>query len=79
VVNSKRKGKEGEREFAHLCQTFGFQARRGQQYRGGPDSPDVVGLPFLHVEVKRRERVDLYEGDPGGSTSEEQSVLAGDP
>jgi hypothetical protein len=60
VVNSKRKGKEGEREFAHLCQTFGFQARRGQQYRGGPDSPDVVGLPFLHVEVKRRERVDLY-------------------
>ncbi|WP_406613415.1 hypothetical protein [Candidatus Caldatribacterium sp.] len=60
-MNAKRKGKRGELEFATLCRAFGFPARRGQQYRGGPDSPDVLGLPFLHVEVKRRERLNLDE------------------
>jgi hypothetical protein len=60
-MNSKRKGKRGELEFVHLCEAFGFPARRGQQYRGTPESPDVLGLPFLHVEVKRRERLNIYE------------------
>ena len=59
-MNSRTKGKEGEREAARfLSALFGLPVRRGQQFRGGPDSPDVVGLDGLHLEVKRRERLNL--------------------
>lgn len=50
---------------------YGYDARRGVQYQGGKDSPDVVGLPGVHIEVKRTERLDLYgaliqsKGDAG--------------
>lgn len=57
---SRNKGKVGEREFARKCREYGFDARRGQQYNG-IDGEDVVGLPGLHVEVKRTERLSLYE------------------
>jgi Holliday junction resolvase len=52
-MNSNRKGKRGERSFCDLLRAHGFTARRGQQYSGSPDSPDVVcpELPF-HFEVK---------------------------
>lgn len=60
---SKNKGKSGEREVVHLLQDAGFEARRGQQFRGSPDSPDVI-CPALdeewHIEVKRVERFSLY-------------------
>lgn len=59
---SKDKGKRGEREAAaKLSELFGVQCRRGQQFSGGPESPDVVGLPGIHVEVKRTERLKLWE------------------
>lgn len=51
-VNSREKGKRGEREFAKLCRQYGHDARRSQQYAGGVDSADVVGLPGVHIEVK---------------------------
>lgn len=59
---SRRKGKVGEREWAALLREEGFEARRGQQYAGGGDSPDVVSddLPRIHFEVKRCQRLDLY-------------------
>ena len=57
---SREKGKRGEREVASLLREYGYDARRGQQYHGGQDSPDVVGLPGTHIEVKRTERLDLY-------------------
>jgi len=59
---SKNKGKRGEREAAaELGVVFGVDARRGVQYQGGPDSPDVVldGVP-VHVEAKRTERLALW-------------------
>ena len=56
---SREKGKRGEREFAALCRQYGFDTRRGQQY-SGEGGDDVVGLPGIHVEVKRVERLDLY-------------------
>ena len=41
--NSRAKGQRGERELAsELQRLFGVNARRGQQYCGGADSPDVV-------------------------------------
>ena len=76
VVNSRDKGKRGEREWAkYLRAHFGcLEARRGQQFAGGPDSPDVVdGIPGTHAEVKRTERLQLHAsmvqaiGDAGDS------------
>lgn len=60
---SRQKGKRGEREAAaELGAIFACDARRGVQYQGGPDSPDVVleGVN-VHVEAKRVERLNLYE------------------
>ena len=57
---SREKGKRGEREAAKaLSDLLGLDVRRGVQYQGGPDSPDVVGIPGVHVEVKRTERLQL--------------------
>ena len=58
---SREKGKAGEREVANILKKHGFDAHRGVQYHGGKDSPDVVGLPGYHIEVKRKETLNLYE------------------
>lgn len=54
-LNSCRKGKTAEREFANLLTSMQLAARRGQQFSGGTDSPDVIctELPDIHFEVKR--------------------------
>ena len=72
-MNSRNKGKVGEREFASLLREHGFDARRGQQFAGGAESPDVVSdaLAWLHIEVKRVQNLNLVdacaqaEGDCG--------------
>ena len=55
----RNKGKVGEREWRDVLRSMGYaDARRGQQYAGGADSPDVVGgIPGTHAEVKRVERL----------------------
>lgn len=58
---SRRRGADGERELAHKLREYGFDCRRGQQYHGGGDSPDVVGLPGIHIECKRVERLQIEE------------------
>lgn len=58
-MNSRRKGKVGELEWAAVCRENGYDCRRGQQYAGANGDADVVGLPGVHVEVKRVERLDL--------------------
>lgn len=55
-MNSKQKGKRGELELAHYLRSSGFDCHRGVQYKGSPDSPDVVGLEGIHIECKRVER-----------------------
>lgn len=57
---SRNKGKVGEREVAELLRAHGINGRRGVQYRGGADSPDVLGLDGFHIEVKRTEAFRLY-------------------
>lgn len=60
-MNSRAKGKRGEREAAAFLTVNGFPARRGCQFAGSPDSPDVA-CPFfvgVHFEVKRTQRTDL--------------------
>ena len=60
---SRNKGKTGEREFAAILREHGHEdARRGRQYKGTDDSPDVVGLgDDFHLEVKRREAIRIEE------------------
>lgn len=61
MINSNRKGKTFEREIAAYLREHGYaEARRGQQYHGGADSPDVIGMTGYHIEAKRTERFDLY-------------------
>jgi Holliday junction resolvase len=58
-INSRQKGCRGEREWRDRLIAHGYEARRGQQFSGGPDSPDVVcSLPF-HFEVKRVEKLNI--------------------
>lgn len=59
-MNSRSKGARGERELAKVLRGFGYDCRRGQQYSGANGDADVVGLPGIHIECKRRERLDLY-------------------
>ena len=61
MVDSREKGARGEREFAHFLTNAGFPAERGQQHKGGKDSPDVIceSLPGIHWEVKRVQRLHL--------------------
>ena len=58
---SREKGKRGEREAAELLRAHGFQAQRGQQHSGSPDSPDIRhDIDGVFIEVKRTERFNLY-------------------
>lgn len=61
-MNSRAKGARGERAWRDLLREHGWTtARRGQQYSGSPDSPDVVcpELEGVHWEVKCVERLNL--------------------
>lgn len=62
MINSKQKGSRGERDLAAFIRDFGFEARRGQQFQGGTDSPDVVtNIPGIHIECKFTEKLRLYD------------------
>lgn len=60
-INSKSKGKRGELDIVHSLRDAGFsEVRRTAQYCGNTgDAPDVEGLPGIHIEVKRVERLNL--------------------
>lgn len=56
-MNSKQKGKRMELEFAKFLSERGIKAKRGQQFKGGENSPDVISdLDNIHFEVKSTER-----------------------
>lgn len=60
-MNSRRKGQRGELELASKLREYGYDCRRGQQYSGANGDADVVGLPGIHIECKRVERLNLYD------------------
>jgi len=63
-INSRQKGARGERAFRDLLRAEGYlSARRGQQFCGGADSPDIIcpELDFIHWEVKSVEKLNLYD------------------
>lgn len=59
-INSNAKGKRGERELANWLKERGVEARRGQQFAGGGDSPDVVTDMAVHIECKLVRATDIY-------------------
>jgi hypothetical protein len=63
MINSKKKGAAGEREFSHFCQQYGYDCRRTAQYNGKEldSKADIVGLPGIHVEVKRVENLNIHK------------------
>jgi Holliday junction resolvase len=61
MTNSIQKGKRAERLFSAALRLLGFTARRGQQFSGSPDSPDVVtNIDGIHFEVKHVEALNIW-------------------
>ena len=62
-MNSREKGKRGERQWRDELRANGYHARRGQQFSGSPDSPDVIceELVWIHFEVKAVERLNIED------------------
>lgn len=58
-INSRDKGKRNELLLAHKFQEYGFDARRSQQFAGINGDADVVGVPYLHVECKAVQKLNL--------------------
>jgi Holliday junction resolvase len=63
AINSKRKGKRGELELARKLRELGYEVRRSVQYNGKEEEgqADLLGLPGIHIECKRTEKLNLYE------------------
>lgn len=57
---SQRKGAAGERELAALLSAAGYECQRGGSLSFG-EIPDVLGLPGIHIEVKRVEKLNVGE------------------
>ena len=60
-MNSRQKGARGERELALKLKEYGYDCRRGQQYSGIQGDEDVIGLPNIHIECKRVERLNIED------------------
>lgn len=58
--SSQRKGAAGEYELVHILQQAGYPVERGGSRTYG-EVPDIVGLPGIHIEVKRQERLNLSD------------------
>ena len=58
-MNSREKGARGERELARFLRDYGYDAFRSQQYCGLSGDADVTGVPYLHVECKRVEQLNV--------------------
>lgn len=59
AINSRAKGAAGERELAKRLREYGYECRRGQQYCGTNGDADVLGLPGIHIECKRVEKLNI--------------------
>lgn len=57
---SARKGANGERELAAVLREYGYNIERGGSMSFG-EVPDLTGLPGVHIECKRVERLNVPE------------------
>lgn len=59
-INSRAKGKRGELELASILRDEGYsEVRRSQQFAGINGDSDLIGLPHIHIEVKRVESLNI--------------------
>ena len=56
--SSQKKGRAGELELCQVLQDHGYRVSPGMAVSFG-DTPDLVGLPGVHIECKRVERLNL--------------------
>jgi len=61
AVNSRSKGKRGELEAAGKFRDYGYDTHRTAQHCGMTGVADIEGVPYIHLEVKRRENLNLYD------------------
>lgn len=61
AINGKIKGKQGELELAHKLKEYGYDTKRSVQYNGKDGQADVLGLPHIHIECKRVEKLNIYD------------------
>ena len=61
AINSRSKGANGERELSNVLKEHGFETRRGQQFCGSNGDADVVGVPGVHIECKRVEKLNIHK------------------
>lgn len=57
-ATSQKKGRRAELELSKILQGHGYNVRPGEPVSYGAE-PDLVGLKNIHIEVKRRENVNL--------------------
>lgn len=79
MINSRDKGANGERELANILKEYGYKTRRGQQFCGDTGAADVVGLPQVHIECKRVERLNIYDAiEQAKSNAEAKDIPFGE-
>lgn len=61
AINSKDKGRRGEQELSRKLREYGYDCRRSVQYCGANGDADLVGIPGLHIECKRVERLNISD------------------
>ena len=57
---SQRKGRGRELELARVLQEYGYDVQPGRAQSYG-EMPDLTGLPGVHIECKRVERLNVPE------------------
>ena len=58
--SSQRKGRAAEIELARILQGYGYDVQPGRAMSYGA-TPDILGLPGIHVECKRCEQLRPYD------------------
>ena len=58
--SQQRKGRGGELEICRILQAHGIPAEPGQAVSFG-STPDITGVPGIHPEIKRVERLNVSE------------------
>ena len=59
-MKSQKKGRAGEIELSKILNSYGIPAAPGNPLNFG-SVPDVTGIPGIHIEVKRVEKLNVGE------------------
>lgn len=75
MVNSKQKGKRGELELSSKLREYGYNTRRSVQYCGANGDADVMGLPGIHIECKRVQKLNIYDAISQAKSDSKESEI----